>query len=970
MREAAASRRTIGDTTPAGDNNGAKSKDPSKASYGRSGSHGRPPKERTSSRRGKSKSQSKRWPNSATGHERRGQKRGRCREEVGKRRERSVERSEPPCHHGSSQSGLGKGDLLPPRDQGGWDFPIDAGREWGGLWHVGSFWDYQRCAPAIPDRTSRRTAESAPMWFGLQQRGGVGQPPSLPGREKNETFRERGRLGDQSREGTTHGRERRVAKVEGKRAIERSRRSTSPRRRRPGKTQKRREGEERFQERQKEEEERKEGKRRLRGRGREDSRGWKQGQTGMPKESTTAFCWHGDGPPRKGPQQGSTASSSVLEAQVRQEFSVILNLQDQQRLRGERSRSPGVTLRRGFEGKAAGRAVSWSSDLRSCQDDEGVACAGDWHGDGLFQGHAGQCLLLPPELDEKSVRPGGARVADPHQHTGSSDPGSGGFSHGHFGSATEIGRTNDGREPLDGLAKTGDLATGSYYTHKHPRGQWSEKGGVQREQSQMGGQLSRWPCTSFHQPAEQAQRREGTRQGQQRQRPEGKERWEEERPSPRGHELEDERRASHAGAPASGEKGVSGAAAPRREEQSTPGVRAPEKDAEESSMKVERTLEEKGASDMHDTYEKGTDVALHQFSTAPVPPADTQSCSMMAVQHALVPGDMAPDENSFRTDAAADGSVDTIPNEETFVKTGPREPACSKKDEGFSALAGMKLGMTGPFLLQCLLEVLPLRSKTTGRNGKLSLFPLPTSRETFRGIGLDCNDEELAWLVCVCISLNSMWGEDLFFDGEPNKCQRMSLLYLRDQVRRFCRMNAVIEGLDWGDFLKIKTVDYRGDEVRVARSFTWENIAPALPKEIGRVPLSEICTQGCKHYVDNFELYLKPSSEQRLGRVPRVMVVDSEWVDVCKGLVSSGVCGILEEHELYHVNGVPLLNGLFGVTKDDFTADGVEIFRLIMNLIPLNNLCMSLGGDVATLPAWSTMSPFFIQPKEQLFGVK
>ena len=37
-----------------------------------------------------------------------------------------------------------------------------------------------------------------------------------------------------------------------------------------------------------------------------------------------------------------------------------------------------------------------------------------------------------------------------------------------------------------------------------------------------------------------------------------------------------------------------------------------------------------------------------------------------------------------------------------------------------------------------------------------------------------------------------------------------------------------------------------------------------------------------------------------------------------------------------------------------------------MNLIPLNAICMPLSGDVATLPAWSSMSPFFLQPTQNL----
>ena len=37
-----------------------------------------------------------------------------------------------------------------------------------------------------------------------------------------------------------------------------------------------------------------------------------------------------------------------------------------------------------------------------------------------------------------------------------------------------------------------------------------------------------------------------------------------------------------------------------------------------------------------------------------------------------------------------------------------------------------------------------------------------------------------------------------------------------------------------------------------------------------------------------------------------------------------------------------------------------------MNLVLLNSLCQPLAGDVDTLPAWSGMSPFFLQPSQNL----
>eukprot|EP00434_Breviolum_minutum_P008538 symbB.v1.2.007531.t1/scaffold462.1/size201456/21 len=57
----------------------------------------------------------------------------------------------------------------------------------------------------------------------------------------------------------------------------------------------------------------------------------------------------------------------------------------------------------------------------------------------------------------------------------------------------------------------------------------------------------------------------------------------------------------------------------------------------------------------------------------------------------------------------------------------------------------------------------------------------------------------------------------------------------------------------------------------------------------------------------------------------------------------------------------PLVNGMFGVTKDE-TVEGIKVYRLIMNLIPLNSICQSIRGDVDTLPSWSMMNPLVLQP--------
>lgn len=289
-----------------------------------------------------------------------------------------------------------------------------------------------------------------------------------------------------------------------------------------------------------------------------------------------------------------------------------------------------------------------------------------------------------------------------------------------------------------------------------------------------------------------------------------------------------------------------------------------------------------------------------------------------------------------------------------------------EKSEAAQSLQGKTLGQCGCMLLQTLLEVLPLRSKSTGYRDRLSLFPLPTSR---RVLG-DClsleEDDDLSWLLCTVLSLNSLWGDEIHYDGDPTSVQVHCLGELLKSVRSFTALKTVVEKFDWNDFFRVRTVDYQGEEVKVASWVSWENLAPALPKEIGLVPLENVCTLGCKHYVESIDHFLLPREDWKMGKAPKVMVDDDSWGDVCIGLLKAGVCILLEEDEVFKVDGVPLLNGMFGVSKDEYTGDGVEIMRLIMNLIPFNRLCRPLAGDIDTLPSWSLMSPFFLQPTENL----
>ena len=69
--------------------------------------------------------------------------------------------------------------------------------------------------------------------------------------------------------------------------------------------------------------------------------------------------------------------------------------------------------------------------------------------------------------------------------------------------------------------------------------------------------------------------------------------------------------------------------------------------------------------------------------------------------------------------------------------------------------------------------------------------------------------------------------------------------------------------------------------------------------------------------MEEFEDYLLPTELQTIGRAPKVFVQDDDWFDVCKGLISMGVCGVLPRRLLHRVGDQVLLNGFFAVSKQE-----------------------------------------------------
>ena len=147
-----------------------------------------------------------------------------------------------------------------------------------------------------------------------------------------------------------------------------------------------------------------------------------------------------------------------------------------------------------------------------------------------------------------------------------------------------------------------------------------------------------------------------------------------------------------------------------------------------------------------------------------------------------------------------------------------------------------------------------------------------------------------------------------------------------------------------------KGVDYQGDEIRVARKVVWESIEASLPSQVGTLDIRDFCHSGVLHYINHFEEFLIPAADQMVGKPPRVFVDDDEWGRVANGLLDRGICVARKLSDLHFIDGSPLVNGLFAVSKDEFHGS-VELCRFIMNLKPVNALLVLWKG-IPALYLW------------------
>ena len=229
-----------------------------------------------------------------------------------------------------------------------------------------------------------------------------------------------------------------------------------------------------------------------------------------------------------------------------------------------------------------------------------------------------------------------------------------------------------------------------------------------------------------------------------------------------------------------------------------------------------------------------------------------------------------------------------------------------------------------------------------------------------------------AWLFICFLSLNFLWGAVAGLPpGHWLQSDKMAVESVRAAIQRRCLDDVFLptSEADWEKELASRMVGYGGEEVSTCHVLTYEQVEPALPPAShgGCVELVDWVGARTKEFLLNPKRLLRPQDEVQLPKLPgKIHMRQEDQLKIAQELIRRNVCDWVDLDLVYKVNGVPILNGLFGVPKSSLLSDGRPILRFIMNLTGSNATQYQLEGLTGSLPSITTWQSIFIDEGETL----
>ena len=229
-----------------------------------------------------------------------------------------------------------------------------------------------------------------------------------------------------------------------------------------------------------------------------------------------------------------------------------------------------------------------------------------------------------------------------------------------------------------------------------------------------------------------------------------------------------------------------------------------------------------------------------------------------------------------------------------------------------------------------------------------------------------------AWVYLAICSLNRLAGlGGVPSPGRWSKLERTAVDSLERAAKRRSDQDLAVPTSEelWRKELESRRIGYGGEEVSICHKLTWDQILPGLPpaEHGGCVDALLWVGSRTRYFLLNPELLLKDPEKVVLPRMPGKIHMDpKDKLRIAFELVRRQVCDWIPLDKVHKVDGVPILNGLFGVSKPTSLDDGRPILRFIMNLTGSNSTQHQLEGGSSSLPAITSWQSIVVDEDEQI----
>eukprot|EP00438_Fugacium_kawagutii_P000234 Skav212279 [mRNA] locus=scaffold732:326080:334230:- [translate_table: standard] len=225
----------------------------------------------------------------------------------------------------------------------------------------------------------------------------------------------------------------------------------------------------------------------------------------------------------------------------------------------------------------------------------------------------------------------------------------------------------------------------------------------------------------------------------------------------------------------------------------------------------------------------------------------------------------------------------------------------------------------------------------------------------FCGLSKEKTFDEEVWAALSVAANNGLAGFDrAFSSAQPDTLQNRAWTTLRAGATRALAETAHLGRTprEAEKELASRFLSYTGEEVPKMQVITLKQVEAALPpaSHSGSIDALDLLCEGSRQFLLRPEEALRDDVPHSAKLSAKVHIHPDDQLALAKLLVERRICTWTPRSAILRVNNQLVLNGMFAVGKGTFLPSGKEIQRLIMKLVPTNQVFRQAQGAMADLP--------------------